>query len=98
LGTYVNKYFYFPLYLLGILKEQNRKDFWKYFLFVWMNKSRNCVCEMCWKNKKGHDCSRMTACHVLTRWAWYAWPGSYPACYTAIRQRVRRLNYVRNIE
>jgi hypothetical protein len=27
LGTHVNKYFYFPLYLLGILKEQNRKDF-----------------------------------------------------------------------
>ena len=37
-------------------------------------------------------------CHVLTRWAWYAWPGSYPACYTALRQRVRRLNYVRYIE
>jgi hypothetical protein len=53
--------------------------------------------------QKGHDKHSLKAvCHALTRWSSFS-PlkavdaGSFPACYTDEYQRVRRLNYVRNI-
>ena len=52
--------------------------------------------------QKGHDKHSLKAvCHALTRGSSFS-PiqvdtGSFPACYTALWQRVRRLDYVRNI-
>ena len=53
--------------------------------------------------QKGHDKHSLKAvCHALTRWSSFSPSklvdaGSFPACYTGLSQRVRRLNYVRNI-
>ena len=53
--------------------------------------------------QKGHDKHSLKAvCHALTRRSSFS-PlmavdaGSFPACFTGLSQRVRRLNYVRNI-
>ena len=53
--------------------------------------------------KKGHDKHSLIAvCHALTRKSSFS-PlsgvdaGSFPACFTDLDRRVRRLNYVRNI-
>ena len=53
--------------------------------------------------QKGHDKHSLKAvCHALTRRSSFS-PlmavdaGSFPACFTGVCQRVRRLNYVRNI-
>ena len=53
--------------------------------------------------QKGHDKHSLIAvCHALTRKSLFS-PlsgvdiGSFPACFTDLSRRVRRLNYVRNI-
>ena len=53
--------------------------------------------------QKGHDKHSLKAvCHALTRKSSFS-PlsgvdiGSFPACFTDLGRRVRRLNYVRNI-
>ena len=52
--------------------------------------------------QKGHDKHSLKAvCHALTRRSSFSPSrvdtGSFPACFTDLCQRVRRLNYVRNI-
>ena len=81
-------------HLQGCNLEQCRKD-----KLQCCNLHRSSAVRM----QKGHDKHSLKAvCHALTRWSSFS-PlravdaGSFPACYTDECQRVRRLNYVRNI-